>query len=113
MRRKSKKDLSEENKRLVEELRIRKKEYNEMKRRLTEETERLADLLSAKVDDCKIGAWCSECKYLKEDSSEIGSHYCDPVSGAWYYRDDSAGHVRYCRKHFEDFCPEYEPVTVE
>ena len=72
---------------------------------LEKECKRLADLVSAQVEDCKIGVWCKDCQYFAEDKAFIkGSTFvfCNP------YIKECAGEVQYCKKHLCEICPEFE-----
>ncbi len=89
---------------------IKRKEYvrlkgcERMNRELEQEVKRLADLVSAEVKDCRVGAWCGDCKYVGRDRAEVetGSFF----EAMW--TRGIAGEVQYCKKHLHDICPEFE-----
>ena len=90
---------------------IRREEYEKLqtdsmlKKKLEDEVERLAELISAEVKDCKVGPWCKGCKYIGTDKSEVYD-MIDPVHFGWMVT--TAGRVQYCKKHLYEVCPEFE-----
>lgn len=90
---------------------IRREEYEKLqtdsmlKKKLEDEVERLAELISAEVKDCKVGPWCKECKYIGTDKSEVYNPI-HPVHPSWMA--NTAGRVQYCKKHLYEVCPEFE-----
>lgn len=80
------------------------RECTHMKHKLEEEVKRLADAISDKVEDCKVGFWCKDCKYVGYDHSEIKDY---DTYGDLYIRE-VAGKVQYCKKHLHEVCPEFE-----
>lgn len=75
---------------------------------LEKECKRLADLVSAEVKDCKVGAWCKDCKFLGRDKSIVED--ATPMRGLPYppFIKEYAGEVQYCKKHLSEICPEFE-----
>lgn len=75
---------------------------------LEKECKRLADLVSAQVEDCKIGVWCKDCKFLGRDKSIVED--TTPTWGLPYppFIKEYAGEVQYCKKHLCEICPEFE-----
>lgn len=71
---------------------------------LEKECQRLADVISAKVVDCKVGVWCKDCKFLGKDRAVVG------MGGLPYslFIKECAGEVQYCKKHLYKICPEFE-----
>lgn len=90
---------------------IKREEYEQLcdRSRLVDELEkechRLAELISAKVEDCKIGVCCRDCIYLKEEKSEIKGYLCG-CSDFPFVRE-CAGKVYYCSKYLKEMCPEF------
>ena len=88
-----------------------REEYEKLQQRaklvdeLEKECKRLADLISAEVKDCKVGAWCKDCKHFGEDKSYVIKR------GRLFMTDEEAGNVRYCKKHLHEICPEFEMHT--
>lgn len=89
---------------------IKRNEYNRlkdcerMKSKLEDEVKRLAELISAQVEDCKIGVWCKDCQHFGTDRSlfeDFGIHNS--------YIMEVDGIVKYCKKHLHELCPEFEP----
>lgn len=84
---------------------IKKSEYErlkhceQMKKKLDEETKRLAELISAQVEDCRVGPWCKDCVHIGYDVSK--------VYGIEHY-EETAGQVIYCKKHIHEMCKEFE-----
>ena len=72
---------------------------------LEKECQRLADMVSAKVEDCKIGVWCKDCRFLGEDRSIVEN--ATPIWGLPLIKE-CAGKVQYCKKHLHEICPEFE-----
>lgn len=75
-----------------------------MKIQLEQEVQRLAELISAEVKDCKIGPWCSGCRHHGTDRSVLSMA---GVMGHPFVCA-SAGEVSYCKKHIHEICPEFE-----
>lgn len=75
---------------------------------LEKECQRLADMISAEVKDCKIGVWCKDCKFLGEDNSIVRDSI--PIWGfpCSSYIKERSGEVQYCKKHLYEICPEFE-----
>lgn len=75
---------------------------------LEKECQRLADMVSAKVEDCKIGVWCKDCKFLARDKSVV-SDFENPQGFLYHpFIKECAGEVQYCKKHLYENCPEFE-----
>jgi hypothetical protein len=79
------------------------------KEELLEETQRLAELVSAQVTDRKVGPWCRDCMHIGHDYSE--SHTRDWTGFA--YAVEHIGKVQYCKKHLHEICPEFERTLPE
>ncbi len=75
-----------------------------MKIKLEEEVSRLSELISSKVEDCKVGPWCKGCRHTGQDSSKLYAWDCLGES----YVKEVAGEVQYCKKHLHEVCPEFE-----
>lgn len=68
------------------------------------EVQRLSELISAEVKDCKIGPWCKDCKHIGRDMAivtEIG------LMGYRFIKE-SGGEVQYCKKHLHNICQEFD-----
>lgn len=56
---------------------IRQKEYerlvnsDKIRKNLEQEVKRLAELISAKVTDCKVGPWCKDCQHIGTDDADL------------------------------------------
>ncbi len=89
---------------------IKKDEYErlrdceQMRAELEKEVVRLSEIISAKVEDCKIGPWCKDCKHIGCDRSVLRN--MDVFMGS--YIKEVAGVVQYCKKHLHETCPEFE-----
>ena len=83
------------------------KDLENMNKKLNEECQRLASLISNKTKDCKMGGWCKRCRYVAYDSSVIKSSLFN-----LYSKNNIDGKVMYCSKHFKDICSDYEPWTT-
>lgn len=92
---------------------IKRSEYNELKKmkdvmeineELNKEVKRLAELISSRTTDCKIGPWCKDCDHVGRDKAEVEawSDWRGP------YIKAVEGKVTYCKKHLDTACPEYE-----
>lgn len=99
--------LVNENKKLETLLDRQYRDYEIMKSELTEETRRLANLLSAEVTDCQLGPWCRNCKYICTDKSSSFIY-----TRNHRYIEDIAGDVTYCGKHLAEICPEFESKSI-
>ncbi len=82
----------------------RLQDCEKMMSKLNEENKRLAELVSSKVDDCKIGPWCKDCLHIGRDQSVLKE---TDVFGNVFVRK-VAGKVLYCKKHLHELCPEFE-----
>lgn len=93
---------------------VNRNEYEKLRDRaklvdeLEKECQRLADMISAEVKDCKVGVWCNDCKFLGKDKSVIKDSI--PIWGLPYssFIKECAGEVQYCKKHLYEICPEFE-----
>ena len=75
---------------------------------LEKECQRLADMISAEVKDCKIGVWCKDCKFLGEDRSIAKNSIITLGLPYSLYIKECAGEVQYCKKHLYEICPEFK-----
>ena len=80
---------------------------DEIRKNLEKEVRRLAELISAKVTDCKIGPWCKNCKHIGTDRADLVNTV---LGNSWDfpYVVEEAGRVTYCKKHLHEICPEFE-----
>lgn len=85
---------------------VRLKDCERMNVELEKEVKRLAELVSAEVEDCKIGPWCKDCKHCGYESSEIGNAFYEGVFIGYAAR--TGGRVQFCKKHLHELCPEFE-----
>lgn len=93
---------------------ISRKDYEKLHDRaklvdeLEKECNRLANLISLEVKDCKVGVWCKECKYFAEDESVVRESIY-PIFGdvSTSYVKECGGKVQYCKKHIYEICPEF------
>ncbi len=73
------------------------------------EVKRLADEISAKVEDCHIGPWCDGCEHkMKAVMKNREIRY----NGGWVNTIDEEEAVVYCGKHLHEMCPEFEKEHV-
>lgn len=77
----------------------RLKYCEQMNKKLDEETKRLSELISAQVEDCRVGPWCKDCVYIGYDLSKV-----DGFGGY----EETSGQVIYCKKHIHEMCKEFE-----
>jgi len=99
-----------------------KKKYNECERleadnltyrhqitSLRDEIKRLGELISANVDDCRIGAWCKDCKHHGYENAQYKSYskLYEGQSACWV-SNQIDGEVWFCKKHLHEICPEFE-----
>lgn len=79
-------------------------ECKKMKTELEKEVQRLAELISAEVKDCRVGPWCKDCLHRGFDYSQIKmiNAFGDP------FIKETDGEVQYCMKHLHEICPEFE-----
>lgn len=88
---------------------IKRNEYNrlqdceQMKNELEKEVVRLSNMISAQVEDCKVGPWCQDCEHIGRDMAVVKT---PTLFGP--YVTETAGVVQYCKKHLHEFCPEFE-----
>lgn len=88
---------------------IKEREYNELKEHkamrfeLEKEVQRLANMISAQVEDCKVGPWCEGCVHKGADHSEVVEW--NIFGSKWV---TAAGKVQFCKKHLHELCPEFE-----
>lgn len=73
----------------------------------------LMDELNAKVSDCKIGAWCQNCKYhsVARMGSIEGIEKC--ANNPWVGWHTKYSEYYYCSKHLRDICPEFDKMEEE
>ncbi len=74
--------------------------------KLKEEIKRLSNLITSQTTDCKMGAWCKDCKHLGKDRSSVEIYEGGYILGGFSTITD--GHVEYCKKHLHELCPEFE-----
>jgi hypothetical protein len=93
---------------------IKRREYerlvnsDKIRKNLEKEVKRLAELISAKVTDCKVGPWCEGCQHIGTDDADlIGERLFEYI-----YVKEKAGRVTYCKKHLHEICPEFEQEDV-
>lgn len=93
---------------------IKREEYEQLYDRaklvdeLEKECQRLAELISAKVENCQIGIWCKDCIYLEEEKAEIKGYLCGCVNTPDFsFVKECAGKVYYCSKYLKEMCPEF------
>lgn len=79
------------------------REVERLNKELEAEVERLAELISSEVKDCKVGPWCNDCQHVGYDSAKV---YDSGIFGR--YVEACAGSVQYCKKHLHEICPEFE-----
>lgn len=79
------------------------KQHEEMRFKLEKEVQRLADMLSAQVEDCKVGPWCNGCVHKGTDRSTVVD---TSLWGSKWVQ--TAGEVQFCKKHLHELCPEFE-----
>lgn len=96
---------------MVVNLWIKRKSYEELIKLQNENTslrgevDRLAELVSAKVSDCKVGVWCNDCRHI---GHEEASYLCEYGNCFEVWEKRVAGKVQYCKKHIHSICPEFE-----
>lgn len=83
---------------------------------VTEETKRLADIISSKNADCAVGPWCEDCDHVRRDKVVTGGYM--KISNLEYglrYSTPATvdGYVTYCAKHLHDLCPEHSCNSQE
>ncbi len=86
-------------------MRIPKSEYEAMQeanKALERECERLANLITEKTGDCKMGPWCKDCAHLGIDYSKVS------WSSLLETHTDYYGRVQYCKKSLHQVCPDFE-----
>ena len=79
----------------------------EMNAELNKEIKRLAGVISAKNDTCKVGVWCKDCGHVRYDKSEITIYDFDHMIQTCYVRNEEDGKIMYCAKYLHDFCPQH------
>lgn len=84
-------------------------EAQELKNKLEEEVQRLSELISAEVKDCKVGVWCKDCQHMGKDYSFVKKKEIDDLTGyLMWTKNITGGEVQFCKKHLHDICPEFE-----
>ena len=67
---------------------------------------RLAEEISAKNTDCRVGVWCKTCKYLRQEKALHEECFSDTLFGEWVTQN-TVDEVWYCGKHLTELCPEH------
>jgi len=80
-------------------LRLREENLN-----LRKDIKRLAEMVSAETESCKVGAWCEDCKYIAYTRHTPMN--MDLSESAYSHASD--GRVMYCKKHLAEICAEFE-----
>lgn len=118
---------------------ISKKKYEEEKRRLEEENEkvhkdcmeilasanavradcnrllsenmRLATLVNGQTEDCKIGPWCDGCKHKRETYGDIYD-ITQYKRAIWADVEEQIirSKITICLKHIHELCPEFQSM---
>lgn len=87
-------------------------ECEHMKDELEKEVERLAEMISAQVEDCKVGPWCNECAHKGHDFSSVPQFSFIWGDNPWV-RELKSGEVYFCKKHLHEYCPEFEAAQSQ
>lgn len=85
-------------------------------RELTNETKRLAGIISSKDTDCMVGTWCEDCDHVRRDKAITGGYMkiSNLEYGLRYSTQPTVdGYVTYCAKHLHDLCPEHSHNSQE
>ena len=83
------------------------KKHEKMTFKLEKEAQLLADMLSAQVEDCKVGPWCNGCVHKGTDRSIVVD--MSPWGSTWVQTaGETAGEIQFCKKHLHELCPEFE-----
>ena len=91
---------------------VPKKEYirlitcEKMCLELEKEVQRLAELISSEVTDCKVGVWCKDCEHYGHEQSKVDN--VEMLGFDIPFIREIGGTVQYCKKHLHEFCSEFE-----
>lgn len=99
--------LQEENERLKRKLSFSEKELKNLASTnlgLNGKIKKLIKESNEKMENCAIGEWCNDCKYLT--IVETIPPYAGTLDKYYYLPEEN--YIKYCKKRLYNNCPEFE-----